>query len=269
MLYMQKIVGLLLLSLFSNMTLAAANINVAVASNMSPALTDIASSFEQDTNNNARLIFGSSGNFAQQIIQGAPFKLFLSADRKYIDLLTENGITLLADIEYARGRIGLFIVNGSSMSDSADLDAAISKLIYGHYKRLTIANPEHAPYGVAAQQALQSAGLWIVDKHRLLLAENAAQATQIVLSGNVDAGIIPASFAQLPELQGKGKFFLIPEHWHQPLQQHLVLLEGASNIEKQFFEYMQNDKARIIVQKYGYNMNSSGDRIKSHGLAGP
>jgi molybdate transport system substrate-binding protein len=256
---MKKFISLLILTLFANITLAADSLKIAVASNMSHAMTDIASAFRQDTDIKTKLTFGSSGNFARQIIQGAPFRLFLSADSKYVDLLTENGLNLLADIEYARGRIGLFIPNGSLMSDSNDLGSAMKMLFHGKYKRLTIANPEHAPYGLAAQQALQSAGMWVVDKHRLLLAENAAQATQFVLSGNVDAGIIPASFAQLPELKDKGRFFLIPEQWHQPLQQHLVLLDGANSIEKQFFEYMQNAKAQNIIQEYGYTIKSSGE----------
>ncbi len=257
---MKKLVTPLLLLLFTNVTLAADAPHMAVASNMFQAMTDIARSFRQDTNIDVRLIFGSSGNFARQIIQGAPFRLFLSADRKYVDLLKENGLTLLADIKYARGRIGLFIPDGSTMSVSKDLSSAMKKLFHGKYKRLTIANPEHAPYGIAAQQALQNAGLWVVEKHRLLLAENAAQAAQIALSGNVDVGIIPASFTYLPVFQNKGKFFLIPEQWHQPLQQHLVLLEGANSIEKQFFEYMQEAKARRIVQKYGYAMTLPDSR---------
>ncbi len=255
---MQKFVCLLILALLSRITLAADSPNIAVAANMSLPMTDIARSFRQATNISVKLSFGSSGNFARQIIQGAPFRIFLSADRKYIRMLTKNDISLAADIDYARGRIGLFIPGGSSMFVSKDLDSAMKTLIQGNYKRLVIANPEHAPYGLAAEQALQSAGLWVVEKKRLLLAENAAQATQIALSGNVDAGIIPASFTHLPALLGKGKFFLIPEHWHQPLQQHLVLLEGANSVEKQFFEYLQTETAHMIIQKYGYIIKLSG-----------
>jgi molybdate transport system substrate-binding protein len=253
--YIQNIFSPLVLILFASYVLAAEKPLVAVASNMSYPMTDIAASFREDTHTEASLTFGSSGNFARQIIQGAPFKVFLSADRKYVDLLAENGLKLLADVEYARGRIGLFIPAGSSLSASTDLGSAVKMLIHGKYKRLTMANPEHAPYGLAAQQALQNAGLWVMEKKRLLLAENAAQTMQISLSGNVDAGIIPASYTHLAALQEKGKFFLIPEQWHQPIQQHLVLLEGANKTEKRFFEYMQNEKSQFIVQSYGYEIN--------------
>jgi len=245
----------LLLSLFADNIFAAKNPRVAVASNMAHAMTDIASAFQQETGTRAELSFGSSGNFARQIIQGAPFSMFLSADAKYIDLLTENGLKLLADIEYARGRIVLFIPHGSPLSNSTDLKSAIAKLEQGKFRRLVIANPGHAPYGVAALQALRNAGLQQIEKKRLLLAENAAQATQIALSGNVDAGIIPASFTHLTGLQDKGVYFNIPESWHQPLQQRLVLLEDATSTDKQFYYYMQNEKSQLIIKKYGYSLN--------------
>lgn len=269
MLYIHKFIYLLIITLLSNSTIAADDPIIAVASNMSHAFTDIAASFQKETNIRPKLTFGSSGNFARQIIQGAPFKLFLSADKKYVDLLRKNGIKLLADIEYARGRIGLFVPNGSRLSEQKELKSVIKKLFHGKYNRLVIANPEHAPYGLAAQRALQSAGLWVVEKKRLLLAENAAQTTQIAISGNVDVGIIPASHAYLPELEGKGKFFLIPEQWHQPLQQHLVLLNGANSSETKFFQYLQNEKSQLILKNYGYTLESLRGPGRAYGLAGP
>ena len=95
---MQKPICLLIITLLVNNTFAVDDPNIAVASNMSHAMTDIAASFRQETNTEANLTFGSSGNFARQIVQGAPFRLFLSADRKYVDLLLENGMRLLADV---------------------------------------------------------------------------------------------------------------------------------------------------------------------------
>jgi molybdate transport system substrate-binding protein len=255
MLHIQKTVCLLVMCLIVGSALAKEAPLVAIASNMSYVITDIADSFRQQTGIEAKLTFGSSGNFTRQIVQGAPFKIFLSADRKSVDFMLGNGIKLLADIKYARGRIGLFIPDNSGMFGSTDLAMAIKMLTHGRYKRLAIANPEHAPYGLAAQHALQNAGLWVIEKRRLLLAENAAQTMQIALSGNVDAAIVPASFIYLPELQNKGKFFLIPEQWHQPLQQYLVLLEGANADEKQFFDYMQEEYSHTVLQRYGYSLN--------------
>ena len=135
--------------------------------------------------------------------------------------------------------------------------------------RLVIPNPEHAPYGLAARQALQNAGFWVIEHQRVLLAENAAQATQIALSGNVDAGIIPASFAQLSNVQKKGKFFLIPEAWHDPLQQYLVLLNGANSLEVRFYDYLQELNAQLTVQEYGYTVNSMKGKNNFNGLVSP
>ena len=126
-------------------------------------MKDIASAFQQESGIMVELSFGSSGNFARQIIQGAPFRIFLSADAKYIDLLTENGLNLLADIEYSRGRIVIFIPKGSPLFDSTDLQSAIAKLSRKEFKRLVIANPGHAPFGVEICVSLLSEGIHIMN----------------------------------------------------------------------------------------------------------
>jgi molybdate transport system substrate-binding protein len=244
----------IIFGLFASFSQAADKPMAAIASNMSYVMLDIATAFQKKTDTEVRITFGSSGNFARQIVQGAPYKLFLSADKKYVDFLRHNGMNLLADVDYARGRIGLYIPKNSRLYKNTDLDSAIKMIIHGNYKRLAIANPEHAPYGLAAQQALRSAGLWVTAKKRLLLTENAAQTMQVALSGNVDVAVVSASFMHLPEVNSKGKFFIIPESWHKPLRQHLVLLEGASVSERELFEYMQNNESQLIVQKYGYDI---------------
>ena len=241
-------------TMFACFSQAADRPMAAIASNMSYAMSDIATAFQKETDTKVRLTFGSSGNFARQIVQGAPFKLFLSADKKYVDFLRDNGMNLLADVDYARGRIGLYIPKTSNLYRSTDLKSAIKMIIHGNYNRLAIANPEHAPYGLAAQQALRSAGIWVTETKRLLLTENAAQTMQVALSGNVDVAVISASFMHLTDINSKGKFFLIPESWHKPLLQHLVLLKGASVSERELFEYMQNKESQLIVQKYGYDI---------------
>ncbi len=263
--HMKKIrLLIVLVSLIANAQ-AAQVLNIAVASNMSHAFTEIAGIYEDRTDTRIRLSFGSSGNFTRQIIQGAPYKVFLSAGSGYIDILRKNGINMIADIEYARGRIGLFIPHNSSLTGNKDLETNIRKLFYGNYSRLVIPNPEHAPFGLAAEQALNKGGVWAVEKKKLLLAENAAQATQIAISGNVDAGIIPASHALLPAVAGKGQFFLIPENWHEPLQQHLVLLAGANQSETVFFEFLKKDTTLKIVNNFGYTLGTN----KLDGLAIP
>jgi molybdate transport system substrate-binding protein len=252
--HIRQLTCFVIFGIFASFTQAADTPMAAIASNMSYVMSDIATAFQKETDTKVRLTFGSSGNFARQIVQGAPFKLFLSADKKYVDFLRNKGMNLIADVNYARGRIGLYIPKNSNLYKNTDLESAIKMIIHGNYSRLAIANPEHAPYGLAAQQALQSAGLWVTATKRLLLAENAAQTMQVALSGNVDVAVISASFMHLTDVKSKGKFFLIPESWHKPLLQHLVLLEGASVSERELFEYMQNKESQLVVQKYGYDI---------------
>ena len=198
------------------------------------------------------LVFGSSGNFARQILQGAPFELFLSANKKYVDLLINNG-TMPSDYrQFALGRIGYFIPHGSLLSADNSLEEINKSLVNGKYRRLAIANPEYAPYGVAARQALQTAGLWAIENDKILLGENIAQAVQFTLSGSVDIGIIPLSYAVLPGTRDKGKFFLIPENWHEPIIEYLVLLQGAGSEGKAFYQYLLSGKAAPILKKFGY-----------------
>ena len=251
---MKKARLLLFLCVFIARVSSADAVNVAVASNMSHAFSEIAELYQSTSGTKVRLSFGSSGNFARQIVQGAPYRIFLSAGSQYVDLLRSRNIELLEDIEYARGRVGVFVPHNSALSENSGLKSIIKKLFHGKYRRMVIPNPQHAPFGVAAKQSLQSAGLWVLESKRLLLAENAAQATQIAISGNVDVGIIPASHAQLPEISAKGKFYPIPEDWHQPLHQHLVLVDGASQNEAAFFAFLKEDRAQKIVKNFGYSL---------------
>lgn len=267
---MPKFFLFLIITLVASKVWAADSAKIAVASNISQAISDITHTFQQDTNIRTQLTSGSSGNFSRQIIQGAPYSLFLSADKKYVDLLRENDIKIIEQILYVRGRIGLFVSENSKLNKAKDLKTVVNKLYYhGNFNRLVIANPMHAPYGLAAELALQSAGLWVVEKHRLLLAENAAQATQIAVSGNVDLGIISASHAHLQKVKTLGQFFLIPEQWHQPLQQYLLVLEGVNEAEMKLFKYLQGRPAQLVLKNYGYIPALLIEKGEAYGLASP
>lgn len=248
--------ALLALALYSSLSIAAEAPLVAVASNLSHTLTEITSQFEQTSGVNVKLSFGSSANFARQILQGAPYQLFLSADKKYVDMLLENGHQITKSKEFARGRIGFFIPNNSRLSDKPDIKAIVNAIEFNQYRRLVIANPAFAPYGLAAQQALKYAGVWVIDKNKLLMGENAAQAMQFSLSGSIDIGIIPASYAELTEIKNKGHFFLIPDQWHQPIRQYLVLLTETSKSSNQFYNYLLAKESQTIIKKYGYTVTA-------------
>ena len=223
---------------------------VAAASNLSHALDEIVAAYQAETHAQVRVSFGSSGNFTRQILQGAPFNLFLSADQKYLDMLRAEDHPVVASSILARGRIGFFIPRGSGLSE-LDMQGIQQALQHGQYRRIALANPDFAPYGVAAMQALQSAGVWVLEQNKLLLGESAAQTMQFSLSGGVDLGVIPSSYAGLPEIALKGEFLLIPETWHQPLLQYRVLLTDTA-AARRFYEYLRSPTALGIMKAHGY-----------------
>jgi molybdate transport system substrate-binding protein len=225
---------------------------VAAASDLQFALDEILAQFRRDTGTAARVTYGSSGNFTRQIEQGAPFELFLSADETFIERLAERGLTRDRGELYAIGRIALFVPNGSSLQADPQLADVAGRLARGTLGRLAIANPEHAPYGRAAEQALRALGLWEQMQPHLLLGENVAQAAQFASSGNADGGLVAYSLALGPALRGRGTFALLPESLHQPLRQRMVLLERASPGAARLYEYLRSPASRAILARYGF-----------------
>lgn len=225
---------------------------VAAASDLQFALDEIVDLFRRDTGTEVRVTYGSSGNFTRQIEQGAPFDLFLSADETFVDRLAERGLTRGRGDLYAIGRIVLFVPNGSPLQADPQLADVASRLARGQLGRLAIANPEHAPYGRAAEQALRKLGLWERAQPHMLLGENVAQAAQFASSGNADGGIIAYSLALSPALRSRGTFALLPESLHEPLRQRMVLLERASPDALRLYEYLLSPASRAILARYGF-----------------
>lgn len=225
---------------------------VAAASDLQFALDEIVARFRRDTGIAPRVTYGSSGNFARQIEQGAPFELFLSADEAYVDRLTARGLTRGDGALYAIGRIVLFAPHGSPLEPDPGLRNLAMRLANGESGRLAIANPEHAPYGRAAEQALRSVGVWEALQPKLLLGENVAQAAQFASSGNADGGIIAYSLALAPALRERGTFALLPETLHAPLRQRMVLLQRASPAAARFYDYLRSPASRAILSQYGF-----------------
>lgn len=248
---------LLMCSLVPIMSLAE-TANVAAASNMQFALQEIAARYQKDSGHSLRLVFGSSGNLYRQISQGAPFQLFLSADEAYVQQLAAAGKTLDEGVLYGLGRIALMAPKGASLTLGDELQGLKAALAEGQIKKFAIANPEHAPYGRAAEQALQHAGLWDALQGKLVLGENIAQAAQFATSGNAQGGIVAYSLALAPGVAERGEFVLIPSAWHQPLRQRMVLLKGASASAQAFYQYLQQPAARTIMTQYGFDMPEAG-----------
>ncbi|MDM7456002.1 MAG: molybdate ABC transporter substrate-binding protein [Tepidimonas sp.] len=227
---------------------------VAAAADLKFAVQEVAELFEQQTGQKLRLVFGSSGNFYAQILQGAPFHLYMSADEDYVLKLADAGKTLDRGRLYAYGRIGIIVPKGSPLKADGELRDLAAALKDGRLRKFAIANPEHAPYGRRAQEALQHAGLWSAIEPKLVYGENIAQTAQFATSGSTDGGIIALSLAKSPQLAALGDFALIPAEWHQPLAQRMVLLKDAPQAAREFYAFLATAPAQAIMTRYGFVM---------------
>lgn len=225
---------------------------VAAASDLQFAVEDVAAAFKAETGMEVRLSMGSTGNFARQIREGAPFQIFMAADEKFILDLHRDGFTRNEGDLYAVGRVVLMVPHGSTLSADGELTSLKAALAAGRIARFAIANPDHAPYGMRAREALQHKGLWDALQPYLVLGENVSQAAQFALSGNAQGGIIAYSLALAPNVKARGSFELIPAEWHQPLRQRMALLKNAGLVAEKFYAYINGPSAREIMKRYGF-----------------
>ena len=200
----------------------------------------------------SRLSLGSTGNFARQIREGAPFEIFMAADEAFIADLHRDGFTRDAGDLYAIGRIVVKVPPGSRLVPDGTLESLRQALAEGRITRFAIANPDHAPYGMRAREALQHAGLWDAIQPHLVFGENVSQAAQFALSGNAEGGIIALSLALAPQVAARGTHDLIPEDFHEPLRQRMALMKGAGPVAEAFYAYMKAPAARVIMERYGF-----------------
>lgn len=226
--------------------------NIAAAADLRLALTDVAAAFKRDTGHDVTLTFGSSGNFFRQLQQGAPFQLFLSADEEYVLDLAKAGKTQDTGVLYAIGRLAVVAPKGSPMRVDSGLAGLRAALAKGQITRFAIANPEHAPYGERAREALQHARLWQPLTGKLVLGENVSQALQFATAGGAQGGIVSYSLVLDPAFAVRANYALLPASWHQPLRQRMVLIKGASPIALRFYTYIQQPAARRIFVRYGF-----------------
>lgn len=223
----------------------AAEIRIAVASNFGPAMQVIARRFESRTGHEVILIFGSTGKQYAQIKHGAPFDAFFSADSQRPKQLEQDGVAVAGTrFTYAVGKLVLWSPVSGYVDPSGDV------LKTGDFKHLAIANPELAPYGIAAQQVLQSRGLWEPLASRLVRGESIAQAFQFVNSGNAELGFV--AYAQIKK-PGKlqGSYWDIPQSLYSPIEQQAVLLRD-SEPARAFLQFIKSWEALKIIGVFGY-----------------
>ncbi|MBC7470369.1 MAG: molybdate ABC transporter substrate-binding protein [Ramlibacter sp.] len=227
-----------------------ATIRVAAASDLTFALADVAQQYMKQTGRRVQLNMGSSGNFARQIEQGLPVDLFMSADEDFVLKLAAAGLTRDRGALYALGRIALFAGKASPVA----LDAQLLGVRNGWsaVRHFALANPEHAPYGRVAQQALEKLGLWELVKPKLVLGENISQATQFLTTGAAEVGITAYSLALAPEIAQQGRHLLLPDSLHAPLRQRMVLLKSAGPDAVDFYNHLQSSAARAVLERYGF-----------------
>ena len=228
----------------------ADEIQVAVAANFAAAAQTIAAQFEHDTGHAVKLSLGATGKFYAQIEAGAPFDVLLAADQATPARLVAEGRAVPATLRtYATGRLVLW------SADPALVDAHGEVLKSGRWKHLSVADAKLAPYGQAARQTLAALKLTDAVQPRLVTAESIGQALQFVQSGNAELGFVALGQVQPPDgSQAPGSMWLVPDNLYAPIRQDAVVLASskASRAATQFVDYLASDKARVVIQAYGY-----------------
>ncbi len=221
---------------------------VAAASDLYFAFTEIGQRFQERTGIAVTFSFGSTGQLAQQIENGAPFDVFAAADESYIDRLAEQGLIVSETRQlYAQGRLVLVVNRRSGLAINR-----ISDLASPSVHPIAIANPDHAPYGLAARQALERAGLWEQVLPRIVMGENVRQTLQFVQAGDAPVGIVALSIADVPEVS----YVVVPAELHDPINQAMAVLKSSAQPKaaRRFVEFVNGPEGRPIMRRYGFRL---------------
>lgn len=221
-------------------------IKVAAAADLAFAFKEVGAAFTKQTGKAVTFTFGSTGQLAKQISEGAPYDVFAAANVSFADEVVKAGACDGATkAMYARGRIVVWTKQGtarvSSLADLADT----------RFVKLAIANPEHAPYGKAAKQAMETAGVWDTVKPKIVYGENIQQTLQFAQTGNVEAAVAALSLALVTT---GGEYFLIDDKLHEPIDQALVVCKRGTNIgtAKEFAAFVNSEEGRAIMKRFGF-----------------
>jgi molybdate transport system substrate-binding protein len=230
---------------------AAQEITVAAAADLQFAMQEVGARFQQESGKTVKLIYGSSGNFAQQLQNGAPFDMFFSANLDYPRQLEGAGLTEPGTFyQYAIGKIVVWVPNASKLDVSSGLKALLDPSI----KKIAIANPEHAPYGKAAVAAMQNENIYEQVKDKFVLGENISQTASFVASGSADVGVVALSLALSPNMKDKGRYAEVPTGDYPAIEQACVIMRSSKNkdVAEQFLKFVQSLPIKDLLQKYGF-----------------
>lgn len=226
-------------------------LNIAAAAGLSLAFTEVGKAFEKETGIKATFSFGSTGQLADQIENGAPFDIFAAADKSFIEQLDEKELIISnTKTIYALGRIGIATrVDNHSKIESMD------ELLNPEFVKVAIANPDHAPYGLAAKQALEAEGLWDAIESKLVFGRNIADTLTYLETGNAEVAFISLSLAKNDQVN----FTLIDEKLHAPLEQMITVTKRTKH-EKEaqdFINFISGPIGRPIMESFGYTVVSN------------
>ena len=223
-------------------------LRVAAAADLALAFKEVGAAFEKQSGKRVDFSFGSTGLLAKQIAEGAPFDVFAAANISFVDDVVREGACLgETKALYAKGRIVMW------SKDPWALPKDIKDLEDAKYAKVAIANPEHAPYGRAAREALTKAGSWAAVEPRAVYGENVQQTLMFARSGNADVAIVALSLA----VTSPGNYTPIDPSLHAPLDQALVVCKGGSkgpktNEARAFVDYVGYDAGRAIMKRFGF-----------------
>jgi molybdate transport system substrate-binding protein len=224
---------------------------VVVAANMKPAMDEIYQQYKMAGGQDLRIIYGSSGNLARQIQQGAPFNLFVSADESFPIALHRQGLTVDEGKVYAIGRLALIAHKSNKLKLS--LNPEDLKKLINQSNKIAIAKPESAPYGKAAIQFLNNMKIDELAKTKIVFGESISSVAMFVNSGSAGLGLTAYSLAKSKEVMQFTDHLLIPERLHEPIKQRMVLLKNPPKAIVDFYAYLQSAKAKDVLRTHGYS----------------
>jgi molybdate transport system substrate-binding protein len=240
---------------------SAQEITVAAAADLSSVFPQVAAKFEKETGKRVKLNFGSSGQFLLQIENGAPFDVFFSADVQYPQRLESEGLAQTGSLyKYAVGKLVLYVPNDSKLN----LADGMRSLQSPQARKIAIANPQHAPYGRAAVEALKKEGLYDLVQGKLVMGENISQTAQFVQSGSADAGIVALSLALSPAMKSAGRYVEVPASDYTPILQAAVILKSSKDkaTAALFLDYVRKPEIVKLLAQYGFTMPVAGVKSK-------
>jgi len=233
-------------------------LKIAAASDLTVAIEKLASAFQKQTGIRVSISLGSSGNFFAQIQNGAPFDVFLSADKSNPEKLEQAGLTEGTLTNYARGVLVIWTSKksgvGLSFGDNRRLGDDLGPLLSAKVAKIAIANTQHAPYGRAAVAALQHYKIYDQVKGKLVLGENISQTTQFLQSGNVDVGFLALSTANSPEMESKGRWLRLPDDTYPSIEQAGVVLRSSKSKAqaRRFLDFLVSPEGQSILVQCGF-----------------